>query len=144
MKRFLTLFVMAILCLALVACGGSTCTHSDGDCNGKCDSCGADFGTAGCKDADANGKCDNCGKDMPTTNPDGVNLVSGGKANFQIVVGSDAISKNREAIQTLMEQLNKRIDGADFVIKSVVIDGKIAKVNIAADGKSATYEVVQQ
>lgn len=35
-------------------------------------------------------------------------------------------------------------DGVDFVIKSVVIDGKIAKVNVAADGKSATYEVVQQ
>ena len=97
MKRFLTLFVMMLLCLELLAsCGGTSCTHSDTDCDGKCDLCSTDFGEAGCKDSDGDNKCDNCGKpvEAPVVS-DGIALVSGGKANFNIVLGKDALLKHR-------------------------------------------------
>ena len=117
MKKILTFLIVAILCLGLVACVGGECAHTDTDCDGKCDACGSDFGEAGCKDSDADGKCDNCGKVLEVSAGDGVALVSGGKANFQIIVGNDAMLANRDTINSLMAKLNERIDGANFVLK---------------------------
>ena len=89
MKKFLSVLIAVVLCIALVACGGAECTHSSAECDGKCDLCGADFGPTSCTDENADGTCDSCGKTVGGVTHGRVNLVSGGKPNFQIVVGSD-------------------------------------------------------
>ena len=69
MKKLLFLLLLSVLCLALISCG--VCKHADTDCDGKCDSCGADFGSAGCNDEDGDGVCDVCGKTLDDGMPKG-------------------------------------------------------------------------
>ena len=83
MKKLLFLLMALLLAIALVACGednsnsgngnetpdaGDTCTHKDGDDDGKCDLCGEphddgpDKPACTHKDGDDDGKCDLCGE----------------------------------------------------------------------------------
>ena len=119
-RNLLLIILATILCLSLIACGG-TCEHNDADGNGVCDKCGDEVAVTPpteCtehKDENGDGKCDECGKTTGAPAGDGtVALVTDGKANFKIVVGSDATSR-RSDIEKLIKKLNDRLDGEDLV-----------------------------
>lgn len=65
MKRFIKIFSLALLCLALSLCcfACKNCKeHIDSDHDGKCDNCNATV-TVTHTDSNHDGKCDECGKD---------------------------------------------------------------------------------
>ena len=68
MKKTLIFMLTAVLCIALVACGGGSNTscqnHNDTDYDGICESCGNPYVPAcgGHTDEDANFSCDKCGE----------------------------------------------------------------------------------
>ena len=48
MKKITSILIALILCITFASCGGTECTHSSAECDGKCDLCGADFGATAC------------------------------------------------------------------------------------------------
>ena len=62
MKKFLLIFLAAVLALSLIACGDDTpvCEHGDAGDDGICDFCGTKFGDCTHIDENADCKCDKC------------------------------------------------------------------------------------
>ena len=91
-KRIISILLALTLVLAaglvLASCGGGddTCTHVDANTDGKCDNCSEPFGSCTHEDSDDDGKCNKCGADVSAASGVAA-LISGGKANFQIVIG---------------------------------------------------------
>lgn len=110
----IALVLTAVLCLALVACGGETpCAHSDADTDGKCDSCGADVSTlpSACTshtDLDKNGKCDNCDADVEVVSDGTLTLIKDGVPTFQVVMGTLSTA-NRSTVLGFVNKVNQRI-----------------------------------
>lgn len=76
-KILLFIIALSLIVSSLTSCGliealeglfdfSSECEeHVDGNCDGKCDVCGADVACKEHADSDGDGKCDKCGADIP-------------------------------------------------------------------------------
>lgn len=114
-RRISLFLIIAMMVTALFSCGGSdpctTCVDSDSD--GKCDVCGEDMPTTPCErcvDGDSDGKCDVCGGAVtPIVSGGEIALISGGNANFQIVVATGTSTKVRSKINAeIIEKLKTK------------------------------------
>ena len=119
MKKFLLIFITALLCLTLAACA-IECAHNDADGNGVCDACGDATGATppsnNCTshtDANKDGKCDSCGAAVSSApTEDKVELVKDGSAQFQVVMDTETSVKNIGIVKSAVDKINLRLSGA--------------------------------
>ncbi len=81
------------------------CQHTDENRDGFCDICDREIEVTDCEHADSNydGKCDKCKINIPGTIP----LVRSGIMNFQFVLYSGAPISNAQAVDILIQNLEK-------------------------------------
>ncbi len=100
LSALLVLMLVLALGFTLVACGGGEdpCTeHVDADANGKCDNCGADV------------EPEDDGGDQGGTTTGEIDLVSGGKAHFQVVATEAVQSSLGKSLTNFVKTLNQCI-----------------------------------
>lgn len=99
LSALIVLMLVLTLGLTLVACGGTEdpCTeHVDADANGKCDSCGTNI------------EPEDDGGDTGTTTGN-IDLVSGGKAHFQVVTTDAVQTALGKSLTNFVKTLNQCI-----------------------------------
>lgn len=138
-RRISLFLIVAMMMAMLFSCRGSdpctTCVDSDSD--GACDVCGEDMPTTPCErcvDDNLDGKCDVCGGAVtPIVSGGEIALISGGNANFQIVVAKGTATSVRSKINSEIIGKLKTKSGIDV---TSVNEGS------TADKKQETVEVL--